>query len=149
MVDCSFMWNSFVTAMNQIKNGEVYDEAALITATGHVEDCPSCMAKWSSFMETIKPRPVIKRDLKDFLSPLVVKATGLPAGKISMDTPLGQLQIASLLIVLSAMDRNRRIPTFYPDEMTLGKLVTLWEAAEQKTPLQKRPALEKLDVTVK
>jgi hypothetical protein len=149
MTVCEIAWKDFTEATQHIQHSEGYDEDALVAATCHLEDCPACLEKWEAFRETINPPRAAERNLRDYLFPLVVKATGLPRSEVSLDTILGPLQIASLLIVLSATNRQRRVPRyFYPHKITLRKLVSLWEASEV-IPLWERPALEELDLPVK
>jgi hypothetical protein len=141
---CDDAWNDFVKGLQLIDRDAGYDERVLISAIDHVDRCPTCLAKWEDYKEkTFNPRQAARRQLREVLSPLVAKATGLPLRQISLNTVLGPFAVASLLIMFSATDGRRRIKGFYPENITLEGLLALWETWEK--PDTRRPALEDLD----
>ena len=146
MTVCDEAWQNFLEETGRSDRKEGYDEVVLNSAINHIEGCTPCMAKRNALTETTTPRPAVERKFWDFLVRLVVKATGALPQEISLDMPLGSLQITNILILLSATDRKKMIPTIYPDRMTLRMLAYLWMNAEEAPPENQRPALRELDV---
>jgi len=125
---CDAAWGVFLKEMELAQRGEAFDENAFASATNHIEDCSSCMAKWDALKEATKPTQVTvpARTITDSFLYFVARATELPPKEISHTTPLGPLQVANTLIMLTRRDRLRRVGHFSTDQMTVGKLAVLW-----------------------
>jgi hypothetical protein len=135
-MDCETAWSTYLAEGPLAQQGKSYDKGALALACGHLTDCAACVIKWNEFLESNKPSPAptsapaLKPTIDASLVYLVVKATGLHPDNVTHRTVLGPLHMATLLVLLTKRNRfGRRMGSknLYPDGMTVGRLVTLWE----------------------
>jgi len=130
-------WDVFLGETEHARRGEPINTMALSLATGHVEECAACMARWNDFINTIAPQPVPASKpgcTAASMMRLAVKATGFSPEMVSLKTPLGPLQAANFLILLIKYHGRRHLEARYcfPGQMTVGSLIKFWEGSPQR-----------------